>query len=103
MTGAMFLVVMHTRGGRHKVYVQGHADGHLMDWNGCNFRFYSVLGQPQRGFATADEAVAFMQTVDQRAALIGARGSAGSYMADDQCCSCLTERHTLQRSLTRDD
>ncbi len=30
MTGTMFLVVMHTKAGRHKVYVQGHADGHMI-------------------------------------------------------------------------
>lgn len=45
--------------GNWKVYVTGHADGNVTSWRGCNYRVKTVPGQPHRGFATKDEAIAF--------------------------------------------
>ena len=54
-----FTVIARRPSGRFKVYWTGRAEGHIMDWRGCNYRHLTVAGQPQGGFATLDEACAF--------------------------------------------
>lgn len=54
------LVVGRTPGGlRFKAYLYGQPYGHLQDWRGMNMRLKALRGQPNLGFATAEEAFAF--------------------------------------------
>lgn len=48
--------ICETKSGRFKLYIQGQADDHVMDWAGCNFKFVSVTRQPRAGFETLEEA-----------------------------------------------
>ncbi len=57
------LVVCSTRGGGFKVYVMGQADGHIMDWRGCNYKFVPVTGQPFRGFLNKCDADTYMRAL----------------------------------------
>lgn len=59
-----FHVFKNPKTGRYKVMVVGRADGHIMDWRGCNFRITPVDGQPRRGFLTYEEAKAFEKAIE---------------------------------------
>jgi hypothetical protein len=41
--------------GKFKAIIWGQHDDHVMDWNGCNYRYMVVKGQPRSGFANAVE------------------------------------------------
>ena len=43
-----------------KAFVQGQPDEHMMNWNGCNYKFISIRTQPRRGFAYEWEAHEFI-------------------------------------------
>ncbi len=62
-----YLEVFVLPSGRFKVMIWGSADGHIMDWRGCNYRFTPVSGQPLRGFTTEKEARAFLATIESDA------------------------------------
>ena len=64
-------IICRTGAGRYKVYWMGHAEGHTMDWLGCNFRHLTVAGQPHRGFETVEEARAFELLPIERPLTIG--------------------------------
>lgn len=57
-------VVCETKSHKFKVYIMGQADGHIMDWRGCNHKFVSVTGQPMRGFETVESAKMFCKNLE---------------------------------------
>jgi hypothetical protein len=42
--------------GKFKVIIWGQWDLHIMDWNGCNYRYVVPRGQPRRGFDSPEQA-----------------------------------------------
>lgn len=64
MQNVDILAICSTKTGRFKVYWQGQADGHVMDWNGPNYRYATAEGQPTRGFLTWDAADQFLQALE---------------------------------------
>lgn len=91
MTGTIIFSVYATASGRFKVYATGHADGHLMDWAGSNYRHVPVGGQPFRGFETFEEAEALMKRMGAKEERT-ARGKPGSWLPEDRhrhrCLRC---------------
>ncbi len=90
MTGQVFPTINRTKSGRFKVYMQGSADGHIMDWLGCNFKFVTVKGQPFRGFETKEEAKNFLKELEAEPERLAsevkrARDLPGSYISEDRC------------------
>ena len=59
MIGAS-LIVKQLKSGNWKACIWGHADGHVSDWNGCNYRIKTIMtpteNQPFKGFSTREEA-----------------------------------------------
>jgi hypothetical protein len=47
--------------GRWKGYVWGQPASHVSDWRGCNYRRATIPDQPARGFATEEEADAWVR------------------------------------------
>lgn len=47
--------------GKYKVYIMGQPAGHISDWRGCNYRVWSIKGQPHKGFSTKEEALAWVK------------------------------------------
>ena len=83
------LVVCQTRSGWYKVYVMGHADGHMMDWRGCNYRYVPITGQPFRGFINLGDAKDYMDRVRKNKARLKsenerAKSKAGQWIPDDR-------------------
>ena len=64
-----------------KLYVWGHAFGHVSDWSGCNYRIASLPTQPFRGFETKQEAIKFLEQ-SHLEQLIGEAGE-GRFFNDD--------------------
>ena len=60
-----FLTTSLMPNGYYKVVVQGHADGHTMDWRGCNYRFISVRGQPHKGFLEEAQAETYLRLLSE--------------------------------------
>jgi len=89
MTGPFHLSIRRTKAGRYKVYVVGHADGHIIDWAGCNFRCTPVgHRQPFRGFDTLSDAVALQKEIESEPILReieerGARAVGGTFLGND--------------------
>lgn len=46
--------------GGYKAYIWGQPEGHIMDWNGCNYRRATIPDQPLFGFKTKEEARDFV-------------------------------------------
>ncbi len=84
----MGLVVKTAKSGyRWKVVVMGNADGHVMDWAGCNFKSVIVKGQPVDGYGTQEEANEYLNSLspDFKASEIGRGGdSTGAWRRDVQ-------------------
>lgn len=90
MTGQIFPTVNRTKSGRFKVYMQGRADGHIIDWRGCNFKFVPVEGQPFRGYETKEEAKAFLKALESDTERLSieterARNLPGSSIPESRC------------------
>ena len=83
------MIIAETKAGNFKLYMQGQADGHIMDWAGCNFKYMTVSAQPHRGFEKFSQAEAllkwyrsnykFYQFEEDRARNVG-----GSYISEDR-------------------
>lgn len=85
------LVVCKTGGGKYKVYVMGRADGHVIDWRGCNFKFVPVTGQPFRGYPTKEDADQLMKSYDENPARLvlendRAKKMSGQSIPDERVC-----------------
>lgn len=73
-------------GKKYKAYVIGRANGHIMDWRGCNFRCTPVSGQG-RGFDTVEETKQFIKNLPEEKKKIEfqkARYSDGSFLKDER-------------------
>ncbi len=97
MQGPFILTVHRRPTGRYKVYVTGHHDDHLMDWRGLNLRHTPVSGQPRLGFATYEEAEAFMLALERDEVRLEeefrrAVHTTGTWMSDEalahRCMDC---------------
>jgi hypothetical protein len=83
MQGASIIIGNLPSGG-FKAFYWGQADGHIMDWRGCNFRYAPLDKQPLRGFKTKEEAEAFARSQfqnDQQVRDAGRRKS-GRHLSD---------------------
>jgi hypothetical protein len=65
MQGPFSATVYGTRTGRFKVYIEGRADDHILDWRGLNLRAIAASGQPRAGFETCDEALRFARLLER--------------------------------------
>ena len=86
------LSICTTESGNYKVYVMGQADGHIMNWRGCNYKFVPITRQPFRGFKTEDEAIECMKkvTADKEALaeeVKRARSMTGQHIPDERFVS----------------
>ncbi|MGW8178197.1 MAG: hypothetical protein ACWGQW_05430 [bacterium] len=57
--GAFIKMLPSGRG--YKAYLWGQPDMHIMDWNGCNHRRFTIPDQPLFGFQTPEKAADFVR------------------------------------------
>lgn len=76
------MVVKTAKGFAWKAMIQGQPDDHIMDWQGSNYKFLVVKGQPRYGFPTETHAMEFLEGVDQLAELDRTWDATGSYYPD---------------------
>ena len=48
------------KSGRWKAYVYGQPSSHISNWNGCNYRYAAIDGQPHLGFDSSEAASAWV-------------------------------------------
>lgn len=57
----------------------GQANGHLMNWSGCNYKFITIAGQPRNGYETEEDAQAFMESFEKNENTLQAEYSRADY------------------------
>ena len=86
MQGAA-LVVGKTKSNRFKAYIWEQPDGHVSDWQGCNYRIATVEGQPHKGYETQEQAIEFAKSQFKTKREVVKYGSCvgnGSFLTDQR-------------------